>query len=92
MNFTRWRQKIGDLQLKVATGWDVLTDAFRKFDRNGDINQAAAVAFYAILSAIPLFILMFTVAGYVFNSYPKIKADITEALRQSFYLKTLYSN
>ncbi len=89
MNPTHWRQKIEDLKLKIATGWDILTDAINSFDNNGDTNQAAAVAFYAILSAIPLFILTFAMVGFVFNSYPNIKADITEALRQGFLSEKL---
>src|SRR5512133_1561872 len=89
MNPTRGREKNENLRLKFATGWDILTDAFRHFERNGDTNQAAAIAFYAILSAIPLFILTFVAAGYVFNSYPDIQADIKEALKQGFLSEKL---
>ena len=48
---------------------------------NGDVNQAAAMALYTILSIIPLFILTIIAAGYFFSSYPNISEDIIGAIR-----------
>jgi uncharacterized BrkB/YihY/UPF0761 family membrane protein len=47
------------LRMNAADGWDILTDTLKNYRINGDANQAAAVALYTILSAIPLFILTF---------------------------------
>ena len=69
------------LRMKAAGSWDILTDSFKNYSSNGDANQAAAVALYTILSAIPLFILTIIVAGYIFSSYPHIQEDIIDAIR-----------
>ncbi len=81
--------KLENLRLKAASGWDVLADAVKNYSLNGDTNQAAAIALYAILSAIPLFILTIVAAGFVFNSYPHIQADITEAISRGFFSEKL---
>jgi membrane protein len=47
---------------------DVLRDAIGNFMRNGDTNQAAAIALYAFLSIIPLFVLSVLVAGRFLGS------------------------
>jgi membrane protein len=85
------RQKLENLRLKVAGAWDVLVNAINNYGLNGDTNQAAAIALYAILSAIPLFILTIVVAGYIFNSHPHIQADITEAISSGFFSEKLLS-
>jgi membrane protein len=69
------------IRMKAADGWDILSDAFANYALNSDANQAAAIALYAILSAIPLFILTIIVAGYIFSSYPHIQADIIDAIQ-----------
>lgn len=84
-------KKMENMRLKVAGSWDVLTDAITNYGQNGDTNQAAAIALYAILSAIPLFILTIVVAGYIFDSHPHIQADITEAVRSGFFSEKLLS-
>ena len=71
-------------KMKAAGTWDVLSDAVKNFGNNGDDNQAAAIALYAILSAIPLFILTIIVAGYFFSSNPDIQTDIVGAV-QNFH-------
>lgn len=81
----RSKLKMDNLRLSSAGVWDILTDAVRNYRLNGDTNQAAAIALYAILSAIPLFILTIVVAGYVFNSYPQVQANITEAVSKGFF-------
>lgn len=85
----RSQLKLENLRLKATNGWDVLTDAINNYSLNGDTNQAAAIALYAILSAIPLFILTIVVAGYIFDSHPHIQADITEAVRSGFFSEKL---
>ncbi|MGV8057634.1 MAG: YhjD/YihY/BrkB family envelope integrity protein [Smithellaceae bacterium] len=88
---TRYGLKLENLRLKAAGGWDILTDAISNYHLNGDTNQAAAIALYAILSAIPLFILTVVAAGYIFTSYPHIQADITEAISHGFFSEKLLS-
>jgi membrane protein len=69
------------LRMRAAGSWDILADSFKNYSGNGDANQAAAVALYTILSAIPLFILTIIVAGYIFSSYPHIQDNIIDAIR-----------
>ncbi|MFH1078668.1 MAG: YhjD/YihY/BrkB family envelope integrity protein [Pseudomonadota bacterium] len=68
-------------RLAVAAVRDILRDAVKNYEGNGDTNQAAAIALYAILSIIPLFILTMLMAGQFFGSYPNIQHDITEGIR-----------
>jgi membrane protein len=77
----RARERSESLRMRAASGWDILADSFKNYRSNGDANQAAAVALYTILSAIPLFILTIIVAGYIFSSYPHIQDDIIDAIR-----------
>jgi membrane protein len=72
------------LKMKAAGFWDVLSDAVNNFGQNGDVNQAAAIALYAILSAIPLLILTMIAAGSFFTSNPNIQMDIFNAV-QNFH-------
>ena len=74
-------QRSESLKMKAAGSWDILADSFKNYSGNGDANQAAAIALYTILSAIPLFILTIIVAGYFFSSYPHIQDDIIDAIR-----------
>lgn len=67
--------------LRAAGLRDILLDALKNYESNGDTNQAAAIAFYAILSIIPLFILTVLAAGKFFGTYPNIQHDITEGIR-----------
>jgi len=69
------------LKIKAAGGWDILTDALKNYSDNGDANQAAAIALYAVLSAIPLFVLTIISAGYIFSSYPHIQTDIIDGVK-----------
>jgi membrane protein len=68
--------------MKVTGVWAVLADAVKNYKSNGDVNQAAAMAFYSILSMIPLFILTIIVAGYFFSSYPNVSKSIIDAIRE----------
>lgn len=69
------------IRIKAAGIWDILADSVKNYKSNGDVNQAAAMAFYSILSAIPLFILTIIFAGYFFSSYPNVSEDIIDAIR-----------
>jgi membrane protein len=69
------------VRLVTAGIWDILRDAIKNYESNGDTNQAAAIALYAILSIIPLFILTILMAGQFFGSYPDIQHEITEGIR-----------
>jgi len=82
-------QKLENLRLKVAGSWEVVVDAIKNYGLNGDTNQAAAIALYAILSAIPLFILSVVVVEYMFDSYPKVQAYIAEAISRGFFSERL---
>lgn len=77
----RARDRSESLRMRAAGSWDILADAWNNYRSNGDANQAAAVALYTILSAIPLFILTIIVAGYIFSSYPHIQTDIIDTIR-----------
>ncbi len=72
------------IKMKGADLWDVLSDAVNNFSNNGDANQAAAIALYAILSVIPLFILTMLAAGSFFSSNPTIQKDIVAGV-QNFH-------
>jgi len=72
------------LRMKAAGFWDVLSDAIKNFSNNGDANQAAAIALYAILSVIPLLLLTIIAAGSFFSSHPNIQTDIVRGI-QNFH-------
>jgi membrane protein len=69
------------IQLRLAGAWDVLWDTIVNYQNNGDFNQAAAIALYAILSFIPLFILTFLMIGEFFGTNPAIKQELMEGIR-----------
>jgi len=59
---------------------DVSRDAVSNFASNGDTNQAAAIALYAFLSIIPLFILSVLAAGRILGSQPQIQSQLIQVL------------
>ncbi len=61
-----------------ATARDILWDTINNYQTNGDTNQAAAIALYAILSIIPLFILTILMASHVFSSNPHIQQQLIQ--------------
>jgi membrane protein len=69
------------LKMKAAGIGDILADSVKNYRINSDVNQAAAMALYSILSAIPLFILTIIVAGYFFSSYPNVSAYIIDSIK-----------
>ena len=60
---------------------DTLSDAIAHYRENGDVNQAAAIALYAILSFIPLFILTMLVISHVFGAHPEIQQEMLNGFR-----------
>ncbi|MDP3098377.1 MAG: YhjD/YihY/BrkB family envelope integrity protein [Syntrophales bacterium] len=72
----------GVIRLRFATSWDILSNAIRNYRTNGDTNQAAAIALYAILSIIPLFILTLLLVGHTFGADPGIQKKLLEGIRQ----------
>lgn len=72
------------LRMRTAGFRDILWDAVNNFGNNSNGNQAAAIALYAILSAIPLLILTIIAAGSFFSSNPNIQTDIFNAV-QNFH-------
>lgn len=78
----RSRSVLHRVQVRLATAWDILVDSVINYQNNGDVNQAAAIAFYAILSFLPLFILTFLVVGYVFSSYPEVQQQLIEGIQR----------
>lgn len=63
---------------------DVCTDAITNFSRNGNANQAAAIALYAFLSIIPLFILSMILAWKVLGSHSLFQTQLI-ALLEDFH-------
>jgi membrane protein len=70
------------IQLRLAEAWDILWDTIVNYQNNGDVNQAAAIALYAILSFIPLLILTFLMVGEFFTSNLSIQQDLIEGIRR----------
>lgn len=70
------------MRLRFASAGEILRDAVRNYQTNGDTNQAAAIALYAILSIIPLFILTLLLIGDLFGSDPGIQKKLIEGIRQ----------
>lgn len=73
--------KPSDLRLRLANARDVFVNAFEGFMRNGDANQAAAISFYAILSAIPLFILTIVVINFFFGSHQGAQNELMRIIK-----------
>ena len=72
------KPEIKRLRLGFETVRDILRDTVRNYQINGDTNQAAAIALYAILSIIPLFILTILMASLVFSSNPQIQQQLVQ--------------
>jgi len=70
------------LRLGMATSWDILSDALANYRINGNTNQAAAIALYAILSIIPLFILTLLLVNGLFGHDPGIREKLIDGIRQ----------
>jgi len=77
-----YRATYRSLLLSCASAWDILINAVKNFQNNGDVNLAASIAFYAILSAIPLLILTLLTAGLIFGSNPAIQDELVRVIRE----------
>ncbi len=82
------------LTMDMADAWDFTRDAWRNYKGNSDVNQAAAIAFYAILSLIPLFLLTLLAAGYIFSAHPDVQKKIIGSMRDlhPFFSDDLFRN
>jgi membrane protein len=72
----------GGMRLRFASAAEILRDTIRNYRTNGDTNQAAAIALYAILSIIPLFILTLLLVGDLFSADAGIQKKLIEGIRQ----------
>ena len=72
----------GRISHGLASARDILGDAIRNYKTNGDANQAAAIALYAILSIIPLFILTLLTVDNLFSADPEIRRKLIEGIRE----------
>ena len=72
----------GIIRLRFTTAGEILGDTIRNYRMNGDTNQAAAIALYAILSVIPLFILTLLVVGQTFGADPEIQEKLLDGIHQ----------
>lgn len=77
----RQEKRRESMQMSAAGAWDIASDAVANFSANSDANQAAAIALYAVLSAIPLFILTILAAGAFFSANSAVQTDIVAAIR-----------
>ncbi len=82
------------VRMGAADIWQILRDAYQNYTRNSEVNQAAAIAFYAILSLIPMFLLTLLAAGYFFSAHPQIQKDIAANIRaiHPFFSDDLLNN
>jgi membrane protein len=65
----------------AAVFQDTLVDTINHYRQNGDVNQAAAIALYAILSFIPLFILTMLVISHFFGAHPEVQQEMVAGFR-----------
>ncbi len=61
---------------RMEAVWDICTDGFANYFRNGALNQAAAIALYALLSIIPLFVLSVLAASRILGAHRDIQNQI----------------
>src|SRR3972149_9636947 len=83
-----------DFELGVRSAWDILRDAFKNYSRNSDVNQAAAISFYAILYLIPFFLLTVLAASYFFGAHMDVHKDISESIKgiHPFFSEDLFTH
>jgi len=76
-----WKDR---LHFNLAGVWDISWDAVSNYRTNGDANQAAAIALYAILSIIPLLILTLIAISQIFGAHPGIQEDLIETVHRYY--------
>ncbi|MFA5181725.1 MAG: YhjD/YihY/BrkB family envelope integrity protein [Syntrophales bacterium] len=69
-------------RVRLMGGWDVFVDAVVNFDKNGNANQAAAIALYSILSFIPMFILTIIMVNQILGAFPHIQHEMLEGVKK----------
>ncbi len=69
-------------RVRLMGGWDVFADAVINFDKNGNANQAAAIALYSILSFIPMFILTIIMVNQIFGAFPHVQHEMLEGVKK----------
>jgi membrane protein len=67
---------IKELVLGVYQALEILFYSLVHFDENRDINMAASIAFYAILSTVPMLVLSALVVGTFFDLDPSLQGKI----------------
>jgi membrane protein len=81
------------IRLLLSTFRYILGDTIRNYRANGNTNQAAAIALYALLSIIPLFILTLLMVSSLFSANPEIEQRLIEEIHRLFpsFSETLLS-
>ncbi len=79
---SKYLEGASPLSLTLASGGDVFLYALKNFRYNGDVNLAAAIAFYAILSSIPLLILTLVVGSTFFGFIPDLQQEVLRVVRE----------
>jgi YihY family inner membrane protein len=69
------------LILRLEVVWDVLRDGIINYFKNGALNQAAAIALYALLSIIPLFVLSMLAAGEFLGAFTDVQGQIVKIIK-----------
>jgi len=69
-------------RIRLMGGWDVFVDAVINFDKNGNANQAAAIALYSILSFIPMFILTIIMVNQILGAFPHVQYEMVEGVKK----------
>jgi membrane protein len=69
-------------KIRLMGGGDVFVDAVINFDKNGNANQAAAIALYSILSFIPMFILTIIMVNQILGAFPHIQHEMLEGVKK----------
>ena len=62
--------------VRLEVVWDIFSDGCANYYRNGSLNQAAAIALYALLSIIPLFVLSVLAASKLLGAHRDIQDQI----------------
>ena len=79
---SRFEAIYGRLRRGRTSVWEIFRDTIRNYETNGDTNQAAAIALYALLSIIPLFLLTLLTVDNLFSADPEIRRKVIETIRE----------
>lgn len=67
--------------VRLEAAWEILRDGVVNYFRDGSLNQAAAIALYALLSIVPLFVLSVLAAGWFLGANRDIQERIIEIIK-----------